>query len=95
MKRKTVEKYLIEDGVATTNRGFQYLLHSIMAYKDGMMVRRGVYPKIANQFGVSVNNVERTIRYSLITRNKEEVEDLSPKKYIVKAKMECEIKEEQ
>lgn len=61
-----VEERLIELGATPEYKGYRYLLYAIMlAMEDETVLNRvttGLYPAIAQRFGVSAANVERSLR---------------------------------
>jgi two-component system response regulator (stage 0 sporulation protein A) len=66
---KIITYYLLKMGFQARNRGYRYIRDAvIIGYKDNKVlesVTKGLYPIVAEKYGVSVFQVESSIRNSI------------------------------
>lgn len=70
-KQKVISKALLTLGVPAHLLGYKYLTYALnLTLEDRMLVRRmtgGLYPSVAQYFGITASQVERSIRHAIET----------------------------
>lgn len=81
MNRTKIKRKLLEIGVAPNVKGFEYIVRAIEIILEGSNVPicKGIYLAIAEEYGVSKENVERCIRYCCGTISEEFKKDFKNK----------------
>lgn len=67
-KQKEMRKYLLEIGLCTKYRGFDYLLEIakiMIAHNNAKSLNRNIYPVVASKYFTTCSAVERNIRHAL------------------------------
>lgn len=61
-RRTIVTAVLLELNMSPKRDGFNMLVHAVPMYLDRIQVMKGLYPKVAQIYGVSTDQVEHSIR---------------------------------